>query len=86
MKKLNSQYLGVSKVIRRGKEYFYARIRHNGTQVYICSGPELECAHRYDERAKELYGEGAIVNFKETLSKLDGNNLKKAKKRLDNIS
>jgi len=60
-KKASSQYKGVYKH-KNGK--YKATIRCNGIQYYLkYHKTEIEAAKAYDEKAKELFGAFAVLNF-----------------------
>jgi hypothetical protein len=57
-----SKYIGVS---YNGK-YIHAKIRANGKQIHLGNfKTEIEAALVYDQRAKEIFGEYANLNFKQ---------------------
>lgn len=65
-----SKYKGVTKKILAKTKPWRARIRHNGRLLQIgYYATEREAAQAYDERASELFGEHAALNFARERSK-----------------
>jgi len=63
-KQCTSKYRGVSKVNKSNR--WQARIGYKGTKLILgYFDSEIEAAKAYDEAAKELYGEYAVLNFSE---------------------
>ncbi len=61
-RRCSSKYKGVSWVGREGR--WQALIRYKGIKKFLgYFDDEIEAAKRYDESAKELYGEFAFLNF-----------------------
>jgi hypothetical protein len=63
----SSKYVGV---IKKDGTRWMARIQHQGKSIYIASfsilkypDAEIRAAKAYDEKALELYGGGARLNF-----------------------
>jgi hypothetical protein len=61
-KQSSSRYKGVS--IKKGTGKWISTIHYKGSQIYIGRFDDEEAAARaYDEKAKELFGEYACLNF-----------------------
>ncbi len=62
-----SKYVGVSILKRKNKQiYWQALIKTNGKIIYLgIRKHEDDAAKLYDQKAKELFGEFANLNFKE---------------------
>lgn len=60
-----SQYFGVTKLRGKNKRWLF-QIRKDGVKYNKCFLTEIEAAKAYDEKAKELYGEFANLNFPNT--------------------
>ena len=65
IKKASSNYRGVHSPSRAGRKRRYlAKIGHGGKLIYIGSfDTEMQAALAYDQRALELKGDNAILNF-----------------------
>lgn len=62
LKATTSSFKGVHKVVANGREYWYCAIRLNGCATYYRVASELDAAIKYNELAKEHFGEFASLN------------------------
>ena len=69
-KNKTSNYVGVSRIfLKNGNPRYRAIITHNGNSLYLGTFPnEFLAAIEYDRKAKEIYGNDIVVNFKENIN------------------
>ena len=65
-KNVGTRYKGIKKLTGKRKKYFGARIQKQGTHYFLgCFATEKEAAKAYDEKAIQLFGKFARLNFPE---------------------